>query len=490
MRVARNCIVLLLCALLLSSAAWTRPGRSLLIGVWTPDEVGLLKGSGIASGTGDQFALRLLDAIGTRADIGFSLRPMEQVHTRMALDAGTIDFALPVARTEAYTGVVWSKPYGQRTDLLFLRADKSLPDQDGVALLAAALRQGLRVGFVRGESYGPEVDGLLASPDHAGLVSSDGSDMANLERAMSGAIDAFVAPRLSGMSAIAATPGADAQVTFVPRALATHTLHIAFSAATVDARTLAVIDAAMESLRADGTEARLRQVSTTSVLLRLAAAGAWFNALDIVGTIAFALSGALIARKEGYSLFGAFVLALLPADGGGVIRDLLVGRSPIGLMESPQGLYLIIGTVAVASVLLRMHDRWRMATGAVGWLRQVFEVTDALGLAAFTVTGVVIAVRYGTEPLWLWGPICAFLSGAGGTVLRDLCRNGNNNAVLRTSFYAEVCLIWGLVLSLAVLWLAREEEPNLLRAAVIVTVVGAFATRMAAVILRVRSPQM
>jgi len=75
-------------------------------------------------------------------------------------------------------------------------------------------------------------------------------------------------------------------------------------------------------------------------------------------------------------------------------------------------------------------------------------------------------------------------------VLRDLCRSGNNNEVLRTSFYAEVCLIWGLALSLAVLWLAREEEPDLYCAAVIVTVVGAFATRMAAVVLRVRSPQM
>lgn len=117
------------------------------------------------------------------------------------------------------------------------------------------------------------------------------------------------------------------------------------------------------------------------------------------------------------------------------------------------------------------------------------EVTDALGLAAFSVIGVAVAVRYWAEPLWLWGPLFAALSGAGGGILRDVLRADSRNPALRTSFYVEVCVIWGFALSLTVDWLAREERPELLRITVAIAVLGAFLTRMAVVLLRINSPR-
>jgi polar amino acid transport system substrate-binding protein len=119
----------------------------------------------------------------------------------------------------------------------------------------------------------------------------------------------------------------------------------------------------------------------------------------------------------------------------------------------------------------------------------MFELTDAIGLAAFTVTGVVVAVRFGAEPLLLWGPICAALSAAGGGILRDMLRADSDNPALHASLYAEICLIWGLMLSLIVEWLGRVEQPQLLRTAVVVTVIGAFITRIAVVLRHVQSPQ-
>ena len=122
-------------------------------------------------------------------------------------------------------------------------------------------------------------------------------------------------------------------------------------------------------------------------------------------------------------------------------------------------------------------------------IRNLYEVTDALGLAAFTVIGVAVAVRYWAEPLWLWGPLCAALSGAGGGILRDVLRASGNIPALRTSIYAEVRIVWGLALSLTVDFLAREERPELLRLAVVLTVAGAFLTRMAAVWFGAKSPR-
>src|SRR5262249_55763627 len=121
--------------------------------------------------------------------------------------------------------------------------------------------------------------------------------------------------------------------------------------------------------------------------------------------------------------------------------------------------------------------------------RIALEVSDALGLAAFTVIGVVVAVRTGAEPLWLWGPLAAALSGAGGGILRDLLRSGYENPALRTSFYAEVCVLWGLLLTLAIIHFLRADEPALVRVTIFVTVLGAFATRMAVVVYGIRSPR-
>jgi polar amino acid transport system substrate-binding protein len=119
----------------------------------------------------------------------------------------------------------------------------------------------------------------------------------------------------------------------------------------------------------------------------------------------------------------------------------------------------------------------------------MFELTDAIGLATFTVTGVVIAVRFGAEPLLLWGPLCAALSAAGGGILRDMLRADSDNPALHASFYAEISLLWGLILSLIVAWLGRVEQPHLLRIAVVLTVIGAFITRIMVVVRHVRSPQ-
>ncbi|WP_448189576.1 trimeric intracellular cation channel family protein [Azospirillum sp. sgz301742] len=61
----------------------------------------------------------------------------------------------------------------------------------------------------------------------------------------------------------------------------------------------------------------------------------WFLTIDLMGTVAFALSGITIARSERYSIFGALMLAWLPALGGGLIMDLIAGRNPPGILAQP-----------------------------------------------------------------------------------------------------------------------------------------------------------
>jgi polar amino acid transport system substrate-binding protein len=103
---------------------------------------------------------------------------------------------------------------------------------------------------------------------------------------------------------------------------------------------------------------------------------------------------------------------------------------------------------------------------------------------------VVAAVESKLQPLWMWGPILAALSGAGGGIVRDVMRADPDNPGLKGSFYAEVALIWGLILSLFLDWYSSlpKYELTLLNAAVAVVVVGGLTTRLLVVHYRIRSP--
>ncbi len=495
----------LLVGLLWATAAPAQPAphRTLLFGAWTPDETGLLDPSGVTAETRRGFDLRLLDAIGAHTGLGFVMVATEGNREDDKLARGAIDFSLPeIGPGDAPDTVLLSTPYRQRTDMLFLSTHVKGITGGGIEALRAALRGGLRIAIDRDTGHGPEVTALLEDPAFARQVIRQTRVLDNVDSLLAGRVDGFLAIRLLALEAIALRQHAAPRIVMLPKPVEVLDIHIRFSAATVHPDTVALINRTIQDLRQDGTAVHFRNQTITPVLLRLAAAASWFFLLDALGTIAFALSGVLIARREGYSLVGAFVLAALPALGGGVVRDLLVGRAPIAILASPLPLVMVIATVVTCFVLYRLLDqfrpqaerlrRWERGRAQRGhWLsiRNVHEVTDALGLAAFTVIGVAVAVRYWAEPLWLWGPLCAALSGAGGGILRDVIRADSRNPALRTSFYAEVCVIWGFALSLTVDWLAREERPELLRISVAIAVLGAFLTRMAAVALRVKSPR-
>lgn len=152
---------------------------------------------------------------------------------------------------------------------------------------------------------------------------------------------------------------------------------------------------------------------------------------------------------------------------------------------------LIVGPAFMLGCVLFMLDlAWVFM-----WIRRyvpprnVYEVFDAMALAAFTVTGVVIAIRFAAEPLWIWGPLLAILAAAGGSILRDVIRSDADNPGLKTSLYAEIALVWGLILSLVAKSSDVVTGPGRFQVAVVIIVAGAFLSRMAVVILRVRSPR-
>ena len=102
---------------------------------------------------------------------------------------------------------------------------------------------------------------------------------------------------------------------------------------------------------------------------------------------------------------------------------------------------------------------------------------------------MVVALATRSEPLWLWGPLLATITGAGGGILRDVVRSEPNIAVLKGELYPEIAFIWGLFLSCFILWQTSQSiDLDNLVWAVGFTMTGCFLTRMGVIYFKGSSP--
>lgn len=434
--------------------------------------------------------IEMVRAIAARAGHGLAFTRVAYPDLMQDVPAGRRDLASGIAWTaERAAAGRMSRAYRQDVNVLIQRrGGAGQPSAADAAGLLAQLRDSeFRIGVIEGFSYGdPALDAWLADPARGPRVRRSASDAANLRLLLAGEIDGFLAERLSAAALVAASAN--------PRAVEENgslririPLHLMFSPRVPEA-TVAAFDAAIAALRADGTLDRIAVRFRAPVLLGLTLNSRWFFVLEVIGTVAAALAGYLAARSGRYSLFGGLVLALTAAVGGGVLRDLLVARHPIGVMSSPIYLQLVLGTVLLAYLVGRLNAALpRLPTGPTGgaWRERLFDLADAIGLGAFTVVGVAVAV--GTAgPLWLWGPLLGAITGAGGGIIRDIIRGGGDVPNLKTGFYGEVAVIWSVILSFWLEWRSAVIEREEVLLAVVVTVVGGVLTRMA--LLRMRAP--
>lgn len=133
--------------------------------------------------------------------------------------------------------------------------------------------------------------------------------------------------------------------------------------------------------------------------------------LELVGTFAFAVSGALLAARKGFDLVGSLLLASLAGLGGGVIRDLVLGAGVPNAFAAPQ--YLLPVVLAVLTVFVRVIHEDR--------LRRTLLVFDALGLSLFCVMGATIAHEAGLNPIA--AVLLGVTTAVGGGALRDVVAN-------------------------------------------------------------------
>ena len=160
--------------------------------------------------------------------------------------------------------------------------------------------------------------------------------------------------------------------------------------------------------------------------------------LELIGAAAFAVSGAMVAIEKKADIFGVLFLAVTTALGGGVIRDVLIGRIPPVMFVSYW--YLLISVVAALAVFIDAYLRSEKYKLHLDKLDAVNNVFDAIDLAVFTVSGMNAAMPVSDNViLVLFVGMC---TGVGGGMLRDVMTN-TMPKVLRKRVYAVASLIGG-----------------------------------------------
>ena len=145
---------------------------------------------------------------------------------------------------------------------------------------------------------------------------------------------------------------------------------------------------------------------------------AFFHCAEIVGTVAFAASGAMIAIDRELDMFGVLFLGITAAVGGGIVRDLVRGSIPPGAFRNP--VYVAVAAATALAVFLFAWLNQRQYRLRHGQMDRIVNLLDAVGLGAFGVVGVESAAALGHDGYMF---LCVFMgmtTGVGGGILRDI----------------------------------------------------------------------
>ena len=237
------------------------------------------------------------------------------------------------------------------------------------------------------------------------------------------------------------------------------------------------LEGAKHSLLTAGVQHRLREIVDSS----------WYHVLVLIGIATFALSGFMQALKLRYDLWGAFLLTLLPALGGGILRDVLIAgeRRPLFIFSDPVFLYIILAVASFGVVMTRILPASVIESKR---FTNTKTLVDTVGFATLTVLGAKIALVAGLT--WYWAPICSAISCAGGGILLAMV-TVQQPRTLQGEPYEEIAVGGGLLM-VGGLMIANhfEHSPWIVNATIFATLFGVFATRLAVVHYGWRSYQL
>ena len=191
--------------------------------------------------------------------------------------------------------------------------------------------------------------------------------------------------------------------------------------------------------------------------------------LEIIGTVAFAFSGAMVGLSKKMDIFGITVLGIITSVGGGIIRDIVLGLTPPATFRNP--VYALVAIFVSIVLFLPAVRRFLLKN------QNIFDKTmlfmDSLGLGIFTAVGIEIAYLSGHKSVFLL-IFVGMITGIGGGVLRDVLSQSTPYIFVK-HFYASASLIGAVVF--IILWNFSGQSAAVFGCVLVVTALRLLAAK-------------
>ncbi|MBQ3265142.1 MAG: trimeric intracellular cation channel family protein [Ruminococcus sp.] len=175
---------------------------------------------------------------------------------------------------------------------------------------------------------------------------------------------------------------------------------------------------------------------------------------DILGTLAFAVSGAIVGVRRRMDIFGVTVLAIVTATGGGILRDLMIGSLPPQALLHPRYVAIAAGAGLICFLVMCFHPH--PAQKAAAAYDMVMFCFDTLGVAAFTADGVAVAIDAGFGNNVFLMVLLGVITGVGGGVIRDVL-SSRVPQVFQKHVYALASIIGAVIMGVMVSCGIKEQ---------------------------------
>lgn len=185
--------------------------------------------------------------------------------------------------------------------------------------------------------------------------------------------------------------------------------------------------------------------------------------IDLFGTLVFAISGVLAAVEKKFDLVGATIIGLVTAVGGGTLRDVLIGDTPVSWMKDLNYLYVVLAALPLCYFFQRPILK----------LRKGVFLFDTIGIGLFTILGLQKTLEIGLSPII--AVLMGIVSATFGGVIRDVLSN-EVPLIFRKEIYASACLVGGLTFLLIEYFFAGNTF-NMIWAILIVIIIRYLAVK-------------
>ena len=197
--------------------------------------------------------------------------------------------------------------------------------------------------------------------------------------------------------------------------------------------------------------------------------------IEILGTIAFSISGVLVAREKKMDIFGTIVLGAATAVGGGITRDLILGLTPPQIFLTP--VYVTVSFITSCILFIWFYYRKNSGFEVLGHAYEtVFNAADSFGLAAFSISGIETAINAGHRNNMFLVVFVGTITAVGGGILRDILA-GQMPLILQKRVYAVAAIIGAIVFYVLNIRFAMDEMIASFACIVIVVLIRYLAIR-------------